>query len=174
MRGERRSVGPFQSLAQVEHVAQPVVRYLPAFGERRDDGALRPCLDEAVEQLHARLDVWPGDRRLRVEIVRKEARRHSQSFGRGARRRRRPVLEGALVRLVRLGETERRMKRESELEEDERDFLTLAPLFEEREERAVVLDRLVEGVLEARLVARAQEVIRGLGLVLRREPVVRE
>ena len=66
------------------------------------------------------------------------------------------------------------MQRERELEEDERDFLALAALLEQREKRAVVLDRLVEGVLEARLVARAQEVIRGLGLVLGGEPVMRE
>ena len=66
------------------------------------------------------------------------------------------------------------MQRERELEEDERHLLALAALLEEREKRAVVLDRLVERVLQARLVARAQEVVRGLGLVRGREPVVRE
>ena len=84
------------------------------------------------------------------------------------------MLEGALVRLVRLGEAKRGVERERELEQDERDLLPLAPALEQRQQVAVVLDRLVEGVLEARLVARAQEVVRGLGLVPGREPVVRE
>ena len=82
--------------------------------------------------------------------------------------------ERALVGLVRLCEAKRGVKRERELEQDERDLLPLAPPLEERQQVAIVLDRLVERVLEARLVARPQEVVGGFRLVLRAEPVVRE
>ena len=158
----------------MEDVAQAVVRDLPALGEGWDDRPLRPCLDEAVEELHARLDVRPRDRALRIEVVGQEARRDPQPLSRHARLGRRPVLEGALVRLVRLGETERGVERESELEEDERDLLPLAPPLEQRQQVAVVLDRLVERVLETRLVPGAQEVAGGLLLVLGPQPVIRE
>src|SRR5262249_59584392 len=75
VRGERRAVGPREAVAQVEDVAEAVVGDLPALGERRDDRALRPGFDDAVEEMHARLDVRPRDRRLRVDVVRQEARR---------------------------------------------------------------------------------------------------
>ena len=88
--------------------------------------------------------------------------------------RRRPLVERSLVRRVRLGEAERGVQRERELEEHERARLTLASPLEQRQERAVVLDRLVERVLLPRLVAGAQEVVGGLLLVLRCEPVMRE
>ena len=159
MGGERRAVGPRQPFAQVEDVVKAVVRDLPALGERRDDRPLGPGLDEPVEELHAGLDVRPGDRALRVEVVGQEARPHAHPLGGRAGLGRRPVPERALVRLVRLGEAERRVEGERELEEDERDLLPLASPFEQREQVPVVLDRLVEGVLETRLVGRAQEVV---------------
>src|SRR5262249_45337894 len=83
-------------------------------------------------------------------------------------------LERTLVRLVRLDEAQRGMKSERELEQDERDLLPLAAPLEQRQEVPVVLDRLVQRVLEPRLVAGAQEVARGLLLVLGPQPVVRQ
>ena len=79
------AVGPRQPFAQVEHVAQAVVRDLPRLGERGHDRALGPLLDEPVEQLHAELDVRPCDRRARVGVVRQEARRDAQHRGRAPR-----------------------------------------------------------------------------------------
>ena len=113
--------------------------------------------------------------RLRVGVVRQEARRDAQPLGgRDARLGRRPVLERSLVGLVRLGEPQRRVQGERELEEDERDLLALAAPLEQRQQVAVVVDRLVERVLVPRLVAGPQQVVDGLLLVLGREPVVRE
>src|SRR5947208_3536662 len=117
----------------MEDVAEAVVRDLPAFGESGDDRPLRPSLDETVEELHARLNVRPRDRTLRVEVVREEARRDTKPLGRLARCRGRPVVEGTLVRLVRLGEAERGVQRERELEEHERHLLPLAALLEQWE-----------------------------------------
>ena len=71
--GERATVGPCQTLPKMEHVAKAVVGDLPPLGERRHDRALWPRFDEPVEQLHAQLDVRPGDRRPWVGIVRQEA-----------------------------------------------------------------------------------------------------
>ena len=82
--------------------------------------------------------------------------------------------ERALVRVVRLGEAQRRVQRERQLEAHERHLLRLAALLEQRQQHAVVADRLVERVLLPRLVARAHQVVDRLVLVLRREPVVGE
>src|SRR5207247_8717224 len=61
-----------------------------------------------------------------------------------------------------------------ELEEDERDRLPLSAPLEQRQQLAVVADRLVERVLLARLVPGPGQVLHGLVLVGRREPVVGE
>ena len=82
------------------------------------------------------------------------------------------MLECALVGLVRLSESERGVECERELEENERDRLALAAPLEQRQQLAVVADRLVERVFLARLVARAGQVLDGLFLVRRRQPVV--
>src|SRR5438874_12920312 len=110
----------------MEDVAQAVVRDLPALGEGWDDRPLRPCLDEPVEELHARLDVRPRDRALRIEVVREVARREPQPLGGDARLRRRPVLERALIRVVRLPEAKRGVESEGELKKNECDLLPLA------------------------------------------------
>ncbi len=47
------------------------------------------------------------------------------------------------------------MQCECELEENDRRLLLLAAFLEQRQERTVVLDRFVDGVLLARLVSRA-------------------
>ena len=82
--------------------------------------------------------------------------------------------ERALVRLVRLGEAQRHVQRERQLEQDESDLLPLPPRLEDRHELAVVPDRLIERVLEPGLVARSREVHQGLVLIVRSQPVVCE
>ena len=151
------AVGPRQPLAQMEHVAQAVVGDLPALGERRHDRALGPRLDEPVEQLHAELDVRPRDRGARVGVVRAGSSSPTRSVA-VARRRTAPAapeVERALVRLVRLREPQRHVQRERELEQHERDLASLAAPLEDRQQLAVVPDRLVEGVLLTRAVAGA-------------------
>jgi len=130
--GERSAVGPGQPVAEMEDVPEPVVRDLPALGERGDDRPLRPRLHEAVEELHARLDVRPRDGALRVEVIGQEARPDAQALGRRARLGRRPVLERTLVGLVRLGEAQRGVEGERKLEEHERDLLPLPAALEQR------------------------------------------
>ena len=145
-----------QPLAQVEDVAQPVVGDLPALGERRHDRPLRPRLDEPVEELHAELDVRPRDRRLRVGVVRQEARPDAQRRGRRAGARLAAASSSSNARWYvsfASREPQRRVQRERELEERERDLLPLAARLEQRQQRAVVLDRLVERPLLARPVA---------------------
>ena len=71
-------------------------------------------------------------------------------------------------------EPQRHVQRERELEQHERDLLALAAPLEDRQQLAVVRDRLVERVLLARPVAGAREVRDRLVLVLGAEPVVRE
>src|SRR3954470_17517958 len=89
-------------------------------------------------------------------------------------RGRSPVLEGAPVALVRLGKAKGRVERQRELEEDQRDLLPLAPAFEQWQQVAVALDRLVERVLLPCLVAGPQQVPSRLVLVVRTQPVVSE
>ena len=159
----------------MEDVSKAVVGDVPPLRERGHDRALRPCFDEPVEQLHAQLDVRPGDRRFRVGVVRQEARGDAKPLGRGGGALlRRPLVERALVHGVRLGEPQRRVQRERELEEHERAGLPLAPPLEERQQGAVVPDRLVERILLPGLVAGAQQVLHRFLLVLCGEPVVRE
>ena len=66
------------------------------------------------------------------------------------------------------------MEGEGELEEHDRHLLPLAAAVEQRQQRAVMLDRLVERVVLAGAVARPAEVHHGLFLVLGGEPVVGE
>jgi hypothetical protein len=85
--GERRAVGPGQPVPEVEDVAETVVGDLPPIGERGHDRALGPLLHQPVEQLHAELDVGPGDRGARVGVVRQEAGRDLEDRRRGFGRR---------------------------------------------------------------------------------------
>jgi len=151
--GERLAVRPAQTLAEMEDVAETVVRDLPALGERRDDRPVRPGLDEPVEELHAEVDVGPEARVARVEDARDVAAAHAQRRGRDVRLGRSPVLERPLVRLIRLGEAERRVQRDRQLEEDERDLLVRSAALEQRKQRAVMADRLVQRPLESCTVA---------------------
>ena len=47
--GERSAVGPGQAVAEMEDVPEPVVRDLPALGQRGHDRPLGPRLDQPVE-----------------------------------------------------------------------------------------------------------------------------
>jgi hypothetical protein len=64
------------------------------------------------------------------------------------------------------------VQRERELEEHEGDLLPLPATFEDRHQLAVMLDRLIERVLQAGVVARACEVDHGLVVIVRGQPVV--
>ena len=175
---QRRPVRPGEALAEVEDVAEPVVGDLPALRERWDDRPLRPRLDEPVEELHAELDVRPRSPRgfgIGSPAGRKLAAIRSVSLaGPGAASGGVQCSKARSVGLVRLGEAERRVEGERELEEDERDLLPLAAALEQRQQVAVVLDRLVERVLLPCLVAGAQQVPGRLVLVLRPQPVMSE
>ena len=139
----------------MKDVAQAVRGDLPTLREGGNERTFRPRLHQPVEELHAKLDVRPGDRGLRIGVVRQEARRNSQLGGRiRMRGRRRPQCKRTLVRVVCLLEAKRRVQRERELEENERRVLRLPALLEQREQGAVVLDGLVDRVLLARLVSR--------------------
>lgn len=171
---ERRPVRPLEAFAEREHVAQAVVCDLPALGERRNDRGLGPALDEPIEQRHLRLDVREHVRAGRIDIARHAADTYAQRCTRRLCRRSLPQLERLLVGLVGLAETKSRVQREGQLEERERHGLRLASALEEREESAVVPDRLVQRPREAGSVPRAGEVPDRLPLVLGRQPVVRE
>ena len=85
-----------------------------------------------------------------------------------------PVLESPLVRLVRLGETQRGVERDRELQEHERDLLVGAAALEQRKQRAVVADRRVERPFEAGAVAGPSQVEHRLVLGVPGEGMVRE
>ena len=174
VRGERAAVRPPQAVAEVEHVPQAVVRDLPSLGEGRNDRPFRPLLDQAIEQLHAELDVRPRDGRLRIRVVGQEARGHSQGCGRRCRPGlgRRPQLEGPLVGGVGFGEPQRAMQGQSQFEQHQRHRLPFPPALQERQQSPVMADGLVEGVLLASLVARPGQVGDGLVFVIGGEPVV--
>ena len=82
--------------------------------------------------------------------------------------------ERSLIRVVGLREAQRHVQGERELEEHECALLALTTAIEQGQQFPVVRDRLVEGVVLARLVARDREVPHGLVLVFGPEPVVGE
>ena len=89
-------------------------------------------------------------------------------------RGRRPQVERPLVGGVRLGEPQRDVQGERELEQHERDLVAFAPALHEREQLAVLRDGLVERVLLPRPVGGPRQVLDGLVLVRGGQPVVRQ
>jgi hypothetical protein len=174
VRGQRVAVRPARPGVQVEQVAKPVGRDLPPLGERRHDRPLRPRLDQPVEQLHAELDIRPGDGRIRISVAGEDARRNPQRLRRGHRCWRAPQSERLPVGRVGLGEAKRGMERERQLEQDERHLLLGAASFQQRQQLPVVADRLVECVFLAGPVACPGEIVERPVLVACGEPVVGE
>ena len=113
----------------------------------------------------------PSEGRGRSEEARRDWSVADGGSGSGSGRRQ---TERPLVRLVGLREAERHVERERELEQHECDSRLLAASLQDRQQLAVVTDRLVERVLLPRAVTGHRQVRDRLVLVVRGEPVVGE
>ena len=176
VRGQRRAVRPAQPLAEMEDVRA---------GRRRRS----PTARRATARSCAPATPPPAGRRAACRAGCSATRSRSADRGRsggscsrcaasrsasGGRRRppRARTLAGRSSFASR--ETHRGVQRQCELEQDECHRLRLTAPLEQRQQLAVVADRLVERVLLPRLVAGAGQVVGRLLLVLGREPVMGE